>query len=54
MQKFFYKIHSPMMVLVDIAILASLISDWVAKHRASKEVTTSATVTGEDEPADDE
>jgi hypothetical protein len=48
------KFHGPLLVIVDAFIIASFISDWVAKRRASKEATASATVTTEDEPADDE
>jgi len=48
------KLHGPLLVIVDTIIIASFISDWVAKRRASKEATASATVTTEDEPADDE
>lgn len=48
------KFHGPLLVIVDAFIIASFISDWVAKRRASKEATASATVTTEDEAADDE
>lgn len=52
MQNFISKIHGPLVVLVDIAILLSLTSDWVAKRRARKEATSSATTNAE-ENADD-
>lgn len=47
------KIHGPLVVLVDIAILLSLASDWVAKRRARKEAVASATVTTEEDADDD-
>ncbi len=54
MKRFFYKVHTPLVVLVDIAILASLISDWVAKRRARKEAKpASVPVATEEDPADE-
>ena len=53
MQNFLSKVHGPLVVLVDISILLSLASDWVAKCRSRKKAVASAAVTT-DNPADDE
>ena len=53
MQNIISRIHGPLVVLVDIAILLSLASDWVTKYRAHKEATASATVTTEESADDD-
>ena len=52
MQNFISRIHGPLVVLVDIALLVSIASDWVAKCRARKEATISVTTNAE-ENADD-